>query len=191
MFSVTWSEGDVVWLESFKVLLFVLSFVCFMYGIPLFSCLLYIFTSFATILCNRVFSSHRATSSVHFNAFSWMESADVSPSSARHDAANVKDQTGEASQSQPMSPPYWQHQYRRDSYVSVKNDSDSAPITLEDHTEEPSELSVSLWAKTVSIENHVIISGNVPGISDYVTWICKVETLDVSRAISKSNSQFG
>ncbi|MCJ1334792.1 PX domain-containing protein ypt35 [Bachmanniomyces sp. S44760] len=107
-----------------------------------------------------------------------MESADVSPSSARHDAANVKDQTGEASQSQPMSPPYWQHQYRRDSYVSVKNDSDSAPITLEDHTEEPSELSVSLWAKTVSIENHVIISGNVPGISDYVTWICKVETLD-------------
>jgi len=76
-----------------------------------------------------------------------------------------------------ITPPYWQHQ-RVESYASVEN-AKPPPITLEDHTEEPSEQSGALWAKSVTILNYVIVSGGRTGIGAYVVWNCKVETLDV------------
>ena len=83
------------------------------------------------------------------------------------------------SEPQVIVPPYWQHR-RGDSYASVRSSIKPPPISLEDHIEEPSELSASLWAKGVSIDDYVMISGNVPGVRDYVVWTCKIDTLDVS-----------
>ena len=83
---------------------------------------------------------------------------------------------------QAIVPPYWQHR-RYESYSSV-NIIRPSPIILEDHTEEPSDKSHSLWAQEVSIDDHVLISGNVPGVGDYVVWNCKVDMLDVSACSS-------
>lgn len=75
------------------------------------------------------------------------------------------------------TPLYWQHQ-RAESYASVDNVK-PPPIRLEDHTEEPSEHSGALWAKSVTILNYVIVKGSKTGVGAYVVWNCKVETLDV------------
>ena len=79
---------------------------------------------------------------------------------------------------EPLIPPYWLH--RRDESYSSIGIVRPPPITLEDHTEELSEQSKSLWAKGVTIDDYVTVSGNVAGVGDYVVWNCKVETLDVS-----------
>lgn len=80
------------------------------------------------------------------------------------------------SNSSATTPLYWQHQ-RAESYASVDNVK-PPPIRLEDHTEEPSEHSGALWAKSVTVLNYVIVSGKT-GVGAYVVWNCKVETLDV------------
>jgi hypothetical protein len=81
-------------------------------------------------------------------------------------------------------PPYWRHQrnFSRASLTSVDTGRSSKPaITLEDHTEDPnSETSRGLWAKSVTIAEHVVVSG-MTGVGAYVVWICKIQTLDVSR----------
>lgn len=80
-------------------------------------------------------------------------------------------------------PPYWQRQDRNDSRLSwnsVENGSRPTPIRLEDHTDEGSEQCKALWAKHVSIEDYVIVSGTAPGLGAYVVWNITVETLDVS-----------
>jgi hypothetical protein len=52
-------------------------------------------------------------------------------------------------------------------------------ITLEDHTEDPaSETTRGLWARSVTIDDHVIVKGK-SGIGAYVVWTCKIQTLDV------------
>lgn len=84
---------------------------------------------------------------------------------------------GGTDSSSSVVPPYWQHR-RFESYASV-TDKKPPPITLEDHTEESSEQSGSLWAKGVSVEDHVVVSGNVPSLGDYVVWNCQIATLDV------------
>ena len=79
-------------------------------------------------------------------------------------------------------PPYWQGHQRNDSslsYASVDNIRHT-PITLEDHTDEGSEQCKALWAKHVTIDDYVIVSGNAPAVGAYVVWNCTVETLDVS-----------
>ncbi|KAI9748231.1 MAG: PX domain-containing protein ypt35 [Lichina confinis] len=85
---------------------------------------------------------------------------------------------GGASPARGLTPPYWLHR---------QTDSDHrqpsprvGPITLEDHTEEPSDRSSALWAKGVSIDEHVVVSGNRPraGAFGYVVYICKVEMLE-------------
>lgn len=87
-------------------------------------------------------------------------------------------ENGSPSNAEPLVPPYWQHR-RDESYTSIAINR-PPPITLEDHTEEPSEQSRSLWAKGVIVDDYVTVSGNVAGVGDYVVWNCKVETLDVS-----------
>ncbi|KAL2009626.1 hypothetical protein VTN00DRAFT_5433 [Thermoascus crustaceus] len=74
-------------------------------------------------------------------------------------------------------PPYWRHTraLSRASQTSV----DGLPaITLEDHTEDPdSATSRGLWAKSVEIEDYVVVQGK-SGVGAYVVWNCKIETLD-------------
>lgn len=83
-----------------------------------------------------------------------------------------------ANASPSLIPPYWSHQ-RYESYSSVQN-AKPPPITLEDHTEEPSEHSGAVWAEGVTIDDHVLVSGTVPNVGNFVVWNCKIETLDVS-----------
>jgi hypothetical protein len=89
-------------------------------------------------------------------------------------------------------PPYWQSHRRGLSYVSIVSSNTNRPaaITLEDNTQEdaddPGGLKSPLWARMVSVDSHVVITGNVKGIGDYVVWICKVQTLDVRSLLCAS-----
>ena len=76
-------------------------------------------------------------------------------------------------------PPYWQHQ-RSVSHASQISLDRPHPITLRDRTESLSSTNGAVWAKSISIEDYVVVSGNLTGIGAYVVWICKVQTLDVS-----------
>lgn len=85
-------------------------------------------------------------------------------------------------------PPYWSHHRNasRASHISL----DQAPgITLEDHTEDPDcETSRGLWAKSVVVDDHVVVQGKT-GIGSYVVWNCRIQTLDVrQRSLSRLSS---
>ena len=89
----------------------------------------------------------------------------------------------------PLTPPYWLH-HRHGSFASAI-DTKPAPITLEDHTEEPSEQEGVVWAKGVYIEDHVVVSGNMPNVGDFVVWKCRIDTIDGSTIIvRKRYSEF-
>ena len=110
-----------------------------------------------------------------------MESSESQPSAHNHDRPIVchsPDEGNEPDSSPSIVPPYWSHR-RYESYTSVKN-TKPPPITLEDHTEEPSEQSGAVWAKGVTVDDHVLVSGTVPSVGSFVVWNCRVETLDVS-----------
>ena len=77
-----------------------------------------------------------------------------------------------------LIPPYWSHR-RNESYASVEN-TKPPPITLEDHTEGHSEQSGSCWARGVTIDGYVVVTGTVPNVGNFVVWNCKIDTLDVS-----------
>lgn len=74
-------------------------------------------------------------------------------------------------------PPYWSHHRNasRTSQISLEQPA----ITLEDHTEDPdSETSRGLWARSVSVDDHVVVQGK-SGIGAYVVWSCTIQTLEV------------
>ncbi|MCJ1306515.1 PX domain-containing protein ypt35 [Agyrium rufum] len=78
-------------------------------------------------------------------------------------------------------PPYWQHQrgHSRNSVISIGRK--PSGISLEDHEDDEytnGGQSSPLWAKIVNIDEHVVVSGNMKRIGDYVVWICKVATLE-------------
>ncbi|KAL4784703.1 Phox homologous domain-containing protein [Aspergillus varians] len=92
--------------------------------------------------------------------------------------------TSQSSRSSPKErpvsgivPPYWSHHRNasRTSQISI----DGGPaITLEDHTEDPnSETSRGLWARSVTIDDHVVVQGKT-GIGAYVVWNCKIRSLE-------------
>lgn len=100
-----------------------------------------------------------------------------------HTPSHLKRTPSEAQPEGPRDPPsvvppYWQHR-RFESYSSVGH-LRTTPIRLEDNTEEYSGESSPLWAKGVSIDDHVLVSGNIPSIGDYVVWNCCIEMIDVS-----------
>jgi hypothetical protein len=111
----------------------------------------------------------------------WMDSAASKPSDdAIRAGGDVTDGAKPALQpSQTPPPPYWQHK-RSISHLSQISLDRPRPITLRDRTGSLSSTSGALWAKSISIEDYVIVSGNVTGIGAYVVWTCKVQTLDVS-----------
>lgn len=82
-------------------------------------------------------------------------------------------------------PPYW-HRRRGNSQASIRSDL-HAPITLEDHTEEPSDQSEALWAKSVHIDDYVVVSGSRTGVGAYVVYNCTVEMLDVGILFASKN----
>ncbi|KAF2099890.1 hypothetical protein NA57DRAFT_55825 [Rhizodiscina lignyota] len=78
-----------------------------------------------------------------------------------------------------VSPPYWQTQHARSWSNGSLDRSRPAPIALEDHEELGSETSKALWAKHVTVDEPVVVSGNAPsGLGAYVVWNCTVDTLD-------------
>ncbi|KAL4923462.1 uncharacterized protein BDV17DRAFT_242906 [Aspergillus undulatus] len=121
-------------------------------------------------------------------------SSDI-PSASHHDTGVDDSQSAETSGSpgpassqsprhapneRPVSgivPPYWSH-HRNASRTSQFSTDGGPPITLEDHTEDPnSETSRGLWAKSVTIDDHVVVQGKT-GIGAYVVWNCKIRTLE-------------
>lgn len=74
-------------------------------------------------------------------------------------------------------PLYWQHR-RYESYTSVDIIRPPA-IILEDHTETEPDCSSPLWAKAVSLEDYVVVSGSFASVGNYIVWSCKIDTLDV------------
>jgi hypothetical protein len=89
-------------------------------------------------------------------------------------------------------PPYWQRHERNGSRMSsYTSDGRPTPISLEDHTDETSDQCRVLWAKGVTIDDYVVVSGTAPGLGAYVVWNCTVETLHVScpRAASEIQPQ--
>lgn len=109
-----------------------------------------------------------------------MESSESAPSAQNHSDSNghSPEEADGAKSSPALIPPYWSHR-RYESYSSVQN-AKPPPITLEDHTEEPSEQSGAVWAEGVAIDDYVLVSGTVPNVGNFVVWNCKIETLDVS-----------
>jgi len=88
-------------------------------------------------------------------------------------------------------PPYWQRHPLDDSLVGVSSNRLSNPfIKLVDNTEEGSEQSKALWAKSAEIHDYIVVRGTAPGIGDYVVWNCKVETLNVSPQLSALHAPF-
>ncbi|KAL1985719.1 hypothetical protein VTN96DRAFT_7467 [Rasamsonia emersonii] len=96
-------------------------------------------------------------------------------------ASSVAD--GQATKERPISdvvPPYWRHHRNasRASQTSIDTAISKPAITLEDHTEDPnSDTSRGLWAKSVTIDDHVVVHGKT-GVGAYVVWICKIEMLE-------------
>ena len=78
----------------------------------------------------------------------------------------------------PVSPPYWVQGHQR-SVSNISVDSLPGGITLQDNTDEDDVKNKACWAKSVYIEDHVIINGNRTGIGAFVVWNINVETLQV------------
>lgn len=87
------------------------------------------------------------------------------------------------------SPPYWQR-HRSTTQSTVRSFERPPAISLQDNTEEPLELEDELWAKSITVDHHVIVKG-ANGIGAYVVWVCKVDIVDgPSVSIRKRYSQF-
>ncbi|KAJ6086853.1 hypothetical protein N7467_005767 [Penicillium canescens] len=93
-----------------------------------------------------------------------------------------------STRSRPVSgvvPPYWCRHERNASHISQSSLSRGAPITLEDHAADPnSETSRGLWARSVSIDDHVVVQG-MTGVGSYVVWNCTIYTLDGAPIVAR------
>jgi hypothetical protein len=77
------------------------------------------------------------------------------------------------------SPPYWVQSHTR-SFSNISVESHHGGITLQDNTEgEDSKNDTICWAKSVHIEDHVVVNGGRTGIGAFVVWNITVETLRV------------
>jgi hypothetical protein len=122
----------------------------------------------------------------------WMESTgrSSSPHSSTNGSLADDGATGPPGQqntdieSPIVVPPYWHTHQRGDSLITIDSNRLSNPfIRLVDNTDQTSEQSKGLWAKSAQIGEYVVIRGTAPGIGDYVVWTCKAETLNVSPSL--------
>jgi hypothetical protein len=88
---------------------------------------------------------------------------------------------GESPVTSPItSPPYWVQSHQRSaSAISIESIPNGA-ITLQDNTDGEDAKNKACWAKSVYIEDHVVINGSRTGIGAFVVWNITVETLHVS-----------
>jgi len=89
------------------------------------------------------------------------------------------------------SPPYWVQSHQRSfSNISIESIAPGA-ITLQDNDNGEDVKNKACWAKSVYIEDHVVINGNRTGIGAFVVWNITVETLRGSSfRIRKRFSEF-
>ena len=103
--------------------------------------------------------------------------ATVSLTSSQDSSTTDTNAVSDVNINRSLIPPYWSHR-RYESYCSIEN-TKPPPIVLEDHTEEEFEQSGSVWARSVSIDDYVLVTGTVPNVGNFVVWNCKIDTLDV------------
>nr|OQO30557.1 hypothetical protein B0A51_01183 [Rachicladosporium sp. CCFEE 5018] len=111
-------------------------------------------------------------------------SAPPSPSSDLHTSPRA---------SSDSSPPFWLTRHDRSistvSYQSIV-ETRPAPISLEDHSSASHEQSLGCWARSVTVDEYVIVSGPT-GIGAYLVWNCSVATLKGGvMSIRKRYSEF-
>jgi len=89
------------------------------------------------------------------------------------------------------SPPYWVQSHQRSfSNISVESVPDGA-ITLQDNEDGEDAKNKACWARSVYIEDYVIINGSRTGIGAFVVWNITVDTLrGGSMRIRKRYSEF-
>jgi hypothetical protein len=109
----------------------------------------------------------------------WMEPASIQPDDTTRDGDGTFAAPARPERNSVV-PPYWQRHERHASRMSSYSSALGHRISLEDHTAEGSEQCRVLWAKGVTIDDYVVVSGSAPGLGAYVVWNCTVETLDVS-----------
>jgi hypothetical protein len=132
------------------------------------------------VLVSNPFFCHQSPIRAPAVSARWMDSAASKPSDdASKAGGDVPESAKSALQPNQTPPPYWTHQ-RSISHLSQISLDRPRPITLRDRTGSLSSTNGALWAKSISIEDYVIVRGNLTGIGAYVVWICKVQTLDVS-----------
>jgi hypothetical protein len=77
------------------------------------------------------------------------------------------------------SPPYWVSSHQRSSSnISVESIAAGA-ITLQDNTDSDDTKNKACWAKSVYIEDHVVVKERRTSIGAFVVWNITVETLRV------------
>lgn len=108
------------------------------------------------------------------------------------ESGNIDTQSNENTSkrlSYQIAPPYWLR--NRSTTHSTIASLEVPAITLKDNTEESVHAHNQLWAKSIKVDDFVVVQGNSIGIGAYVVWICKVETLDGSpMVIRKRYSEF-
>lgn len=108
------------------------------------------------------------------------------------ESGNIDTQSNENTSkrlSYQIAPPYWLR--NRSTTHSTIASLEAPAITLKDNTEESVHAHNQLWAKSIKVDDFVVVQGNSIGIGAYVVWICKVETLDGSpMVIRKRYSEF-
>lgn len=77
------------------------------------------------------------------------------------------------------SPPYWVQPPRRSfSNISIES-MQAGAITLQDNTDEGDSKNKACWARSVYIEDHVVVNGSRTNIGAFVVWNVNVDTLRV------------
>ena len=78
------------------------------------------------------------------------------------------------------SPPYWVHSHQRSTSNTSVESIPVGAITLLDNTDSPADNKNKFcWAKSVYIEDHVMVNEHRTGIGAFVVWNVTVETLRV------------
>ncbi|KAK5941454.1 hypothetical protein PMZ80_006733 [Knufia obscura] len=119
-----------------------------------------------------------------------MDENDARPQLNGRTSVQHEDNNGSKRLSYQSAPPYWLR--NRSATHSTIGSLERAPaITLKDNTEEAPEAHNQLWARSITIDDYVVVQGNSVGIGAYAVWVCKVETLDGNpMTIRKRYSEF-
>lgn len=97
-------------------------------------------------------------------------------------ADGIESSTSNDSPLSPVSsPPYWVQSHQRSvSNISVETIPNGA-IILQDNTDGEDSKNKACWAKSVHIDDFVILNGSRTGIGAFVVWNITVEMLHVRR----------